>query len=74
VVLFKLDPAPYQFVVDQKKAALAEAEQGMKQLKSSLDQASARLQKAALPIGVVSGKLRSEISTVLSQRHCQSCS
>jgi multidrug resistance efflux pump len=44
--LFKLDPAPYQFVVDQKKAALAEAEQGVKQLKASLDQASAGLEKA----------------------------
>lgn len=44
--LFKLDPAPYQFIVEQKKAALAEAEQGVKQLKASLDQASAGLQKA----------------------------
>jgi multidrug resistance efflux pump len=44
--LFKIDPAPYQFVVDQKKAALAEAEQGVKQLKASLDQASAGAQKA----------------------------
>jgi multidrug resistance efflux pump len=44
--LFKLDAAPYQFVVDQKKAALAEAEQGVKQLKTSLDQASASDEKA----------------------------
>lgn len=44
--LFKLDPAPYQYVVDQKKAALAEAEQGVKQLKASLDQASAGAEKA----------------------------
>jgi multidrug resistance efflux pump len=44
--LFRIDPAPYQFVVDQKKAALAEAEQGVKQLKASLDQASASLEKA----------------------------
>ena len=33
-VLFRIDPAPYQFVVDQKKAALAEAEQNVKQLKA----------------------------------------
>lgn len=44
--LFKLDSAPYQFVVEQKKAALAEAEQGVKELKASLDQASAGLEKA----------------------------
>jgi multidrug resistance efflux pump len=44
--LFRIDPAPYQFVVDQKKAALAESEQGVKQLKASLDQASAGREKA----------------------------
>jgi len=31
-VLFRVDPAPYQFVVDQKKAALAEAEQATDRL------------------------------------------
>jgi multidrug resistance efflux pump len=40
-VLFRIDPKPYQYVVDQKKAALAEAEQNVKQLKASLDQATA---------------------------------
>ncbi len=40
-VLFRIDPAPYQYVVDQKKAMLAEAEQNVKQLKASLDQATA---------------------------------
>ena len=29
-VLFRIDPSPYQYVVDQKKAALAEAEQNAK--------------------------------------------
>jgi multidrug resistance efflux pump len=43
--LFSIDPAPYQFVVEQKKAALAEAQQGVYQLKASLDQASASLAK-----------------------------
>lgn len=28
-VLFRIDPDPYQYVVDQKKAALAEAEQNV---------------------------------------------
>jgi multidrug resistance efflux pump len=32
-VLFRIDPQPYQYVVDQKKAQLAEAEQNVKQLK-----------------------------------------
>jgi len=45
-VLFRLDPKPYQYVVDQKKAALAEAEQNVKQLKASLDQATAAADRA----------------------------
>lgn len=45
-VLFRIDPRPYQYVVDQKKALLAEAKQSVKQLKSSLDQATAGVQKA----------------------------
>jgi len=45
-VLFRVDPAPYQYVVDQKKAALAEAEQNVLQLKAALDQATAGREKA----------------------------
>lgn len=45
-VLFRIDPRPYQYVVDQKKAALAEAEQNVKQLKASLDQATAAAERA----------------------------
>ncbi|MBZ9991238.1 HlyD family secretion protein [Mesorhizobium sp. BH1-1-5] len=45
-VLFKIDPEPYKFVVAQKEAAVAEAEQGVKQLKSSQDQAAASVAKA----------------------------
>jgi len=44
--LFRIDPKPYQYVVDQKKAALAEAEQNVRQLKASLDQATAGAEKA----------------------------
>ena len=40
-VLFRLDPKPYEYVVAQKRAALAEAEQNVKQLKASLDQTTA---------------------------------
>jgi len=45
-VLFRVDPQPFQYVVDQKKAALAEAEQNVRQLKASLDQATAGTQRA----------------------------
>src|SRR6516165_8349997 len=45
-VLFRVDPKPYQYVVDQKKALLAEAEQNVGQLKASLDQATAATQRA----------------------------
>src|SRR5262249_38273056 len=45
-VLFRIDPKPYQFIVDQKKASLAEAEQNVKQLKASLDQATAEAERA----------------------------
>jgi len=45
-VLFRIDPKPYQYVVDQKKASLAEAEQNVRQLKASLDQATAATERA----------------------------
>jgi len=44
-VLFKIDPRPFQYMVDQKKAELAEAEQNVKQLKSALDQATAEKER-----------------------------
>jgi multidrug resistance efflux pump len=45
-ILFRIDPRPYQYIVDQKKASLAEAEQSVKQLKAALDQATAGVEKA----------------------------
>jgi multidrug resistance efflux pump len=45
-VLFRIDPKPFQFVVDEKKAALADAEQKVDQLKASLDQATAATGRA----------------------------
>jgi multidrug resistance efflux pump len=45
-ILFRIDPKPYQYVVDEKKAALAEAEQNVGQLKAALDQAAAATEKA----------------------------
>jgi multidrug resistance efflux pump len=46
-VLFRIDPTPYEFAVNRKKAALAEAEQLVKQLKTTLDEATADAEKAA---------------------------
>lgn len=40
-VLFRIDPKPFEYALNQKKAALAEAEQNVMQLKASLDQATA---------------------------------
>ncbi len=39
-ILFRIDPRPYQFAVDQKTAALAEAKQSVLQLKAALDAAN----------------------------------
>jgi multidrug resistance efflux pump len=45
-VLFRIDPKPYEYIVEQKKASLAEADQNVKQLKASLGQATAIAEKA----------------------------
>ncbi|MGB2588604.1 MAG: HlyD family secretion protein [Pseudolabrys sp.] len=45
-VLFRVDPKPFEYVVAQGKAALAEAEQNVKQLKASFDQAAAQAERA----------------------------
>lgn len=45
-VLFRIDPKPFEYAVTAKKAALAEAEQNVKQLKASFDQAAAQAERA----------------------------
>jgi multidrug resistance efflux pump len=45
-VLFRIDPQPYQYAVDQKKALLAEAKQRVKQQKAAHDEAVAGSGKA----------------------------
>ena len=45
-VLFKIDPKPYEYIVAQKRAGLADAEANVAQLKASVDQASATVEKA----------------------------
>jgi multidrug resistance efflux pump len=49
-VLFRIDPQPYQYVVDQKKAQLAEAKQNVKQLKAAYDQALANVEKVNVQV------------------------
>jgi multidrug resistance efflux pump len=45
-VLFKIDPKPYQYAVEEKRAGLADAEASVAQLKASVDQATATVEKA----------------------------
>jgi len=45
-VLFRIDPSSYQYVVDQKKALVAEAEQNVEQLKASYEAATAAANRA----------------------------
>ena len=45
-VLFKIDPKPYEYIVEQKRAGLADAKSNVAQLKASVDQASAATAKA----------------------------
>ena len=40
-ILFRIDSQPYQYIVDEKKAALEEAKQNVKQMKASVDEATA---------------------------------
>jgi multidrug resistance efflux pump len=45
-VLFRIDARPYEYAVADKKAQLAEAEQNVRQLKTSLDQQTAAVERA----------------------------
>jgi len=45
-VLFRIDPVPFQAIVDQKRAALEEARQAVPQLKSAVDAAQAAVVEA----------------------------
>lgn len=50
--LFRIDPAPYEYVVAQKRAALAEAQQNVGQLETAVDQATAAEQRAAAQLAL----------------------
>lgn len=45
-VLFRIDPRPYEYAVAEKRAALAEAEQNVRQLKAALDGANSAIEEA----------------------------
>lgn len=45
-LLFRIDPRPYEYIVEQRRALLAEAEQNVKLLKASFDQALAAGERA----------------------------
>jgi multidrug resistance efflux pump len=49
-VLFKIDPKPYQYAVDKKRAELATAQASVAQLKASVDQAAAATEKAKVQL------------------------
>jgi multidrug resistance efflux pump len=51
-ILFRIDPRPYQYAVDQKKAMLAEAEQSVKQQKAAFQQATASVEKAKIQVNL----------------------
>ena len=56
-VIFKIDPQSFQFEVDRLQAALAAAQQNVPQLKSSLDQASAGVEKATAQLNLAKADL-----------------
>ena len=66
-VLFKIDPRPYQYQVDQRKALLAEAEQNVKQLKAAYDQALANAE-GQCPDDARAGRVRPAEISVREER------
>jgi multidrug resistance efflux pump len=51
-VLFKIDPKPYEYAVQEKQAGLAEAKASVAQLKASVDEASASVEKAGTQLNL----------------------
>jgi multidrug resistance efflux pump len=60
-VIFTVDPQQYQFDVNRLEAALAAAEQSVPQLKSSLDQASAGVEKANVQLNLAKAEFERQI-------------
>ncbi|MBR0973946.1 MULTISPECIES: HlyD family secretion protein [Bradyrhizobium] len=57
-VIFRIDPQSFQFEVERLQAALAAAQQNVPQLKSSLDQASAGVEKATAQFDLAKADLQ----------------
>ena len=70
-VLFRIDPRPYQYTVDQKKAALADAEQNVRQLKTKLDQAVAESQKVNVQLKLAQTEFERQTTLVQRQAAAQ---
>ena len=63
-VLFRIDPKPFEYVVAEKKALLAEAEQNVKQLKASFDQVADKRRSGS------AGLQRQGVSTAVGRHLC----
>ena len=77
-VLFRIDPAPFQYKVQNLEASLAQAKQQVKQLKASYDQASANVDGLTKQVAFLTqrladvGKLTDqEAMTVFKQQDTQ---
>ena len=51
-ILFRVDPAPFTFLVERLKALLAATQQSVPQLKASLDQATAGVERATAQVNL----------------------
>jgi multidrug resistance efflux pump len=69
--LFRVDPRPYQYAVDQKKAAHAEAEQTVLQLKASLDQATAAAERANAQVQLAQADFDRQTALITSRTIAQ---
>jgi multidrug resistance efflux pump len=69
--LFRIDPKPYQYVVEQKQAALAEADQTVLQLKASLDQATAAAERANTQVQLAQADFDRQTALIASRTIAQ---
>jgi multidrug resistance efflux pump len=69
--LFRIDPKPYQYVVEQKQALLAEADQTVLQLKASLDQATAAAERANAQVQLAQADFDRQTALIASRTIAQ---
>ena len=70
-VLFKIDPTPFQYKVNQLQASLAHAKQQVKQLKASYEQASANVEGLTKQHAFNTQRL-ADIQKLTSEQRCPS--